>query len=86
MLPEFVVISIPMTELSVPRLDEKPSFLRKIIVSNSIATVILKTILRLIVTKGTFRTFSHHLSYVHYIPRLPGDSNMIHSTDFLSPH
>lgn len=38
MVPESLVISIPMMELSVPKLDEKPSFLRKIIVGNSIVS------------------------------------------------
>lgn len=84
MFRKSLVIRIPMTEPSVPRWVKKPSFLRKIVVSNSIATFIIKTTLRLSVR--TIRMFSHHLSYVHYFPRMPGDSNMIHSTDFLSPH
>lgn len=54
---------IRITKASVPSLDKEPSFLEKIIVSDSIATVILKTILWPTNKRAMFRMFSQHLSY-----------------------
>lgn len=56
MFPESLVIR--MTKFSVPSLDKETTFLGKIIVSDSIATVILKTILRPKSKTRMFRTFS----------------------------